>query len=226
MPTWLAQLHAQLDKHDQLGAATRDVLDDYTRLFSQTLYLAKSNADMLAQRSSASAQRRVSAAKDTSRPTSAASQQQPRPPIASALSDTTDTPTSHQHPRPWWQETPQPTHRDQLVAEKERVDADLNKTLHQVKQLQSQLAQSERSVRKLSSEVNHLKSTIRDLQIKLHDATHLLTTKDTVIMIAQDELTAAQIELSTKEDKLAFSKRKTATCWIAGSHTRPTRPCA
>ncbi|KAI9182988.1 hypothetical protein H9P43_003904 [Blastocladiella emersonii ATCC 22665] len=209
LPPWLAHLHAQLEKHEEQGAGTRELIDDYGKLFSQALFLARTNDDLSRRRHADPAPLSAPAAAVVrARSVSSASGASPAaaaiprsasgsiaPPTTSAAGGSGD--PANADPRV-----------DQLCDQLERTEVERNAVVQKVKSLQTQLAQQERTSRKLTNEVGRLRDAVKDLSIKLHDATHLVKTKDDTILVIQDELNVAHLELKAKEERLASLEKE------------------
>ncbi|KAJ3365198.1 hypothetical protein GGF31_008606 [Allomyces arbusculus] len=184
VPPWLARIQTQLDGYDRASAVTRDIISDYSRLFSQALYLNKVVHDL----------------RDATSPASAVADDQPAP-AASAVSPRTrplsrSASTSHVADAAALERRLELMRRD-----KERAEHDLNEQVQQNRDLQALLARQERANRQLAAKVLALTQQVDDLAGKLKDAHNTNYAKDQAIVVLQDELAATQLELNVKSEQ-------------------------
>ncbi|KNE57205.1 hypothetical protein AMAG_02946 [Allomyces macrogynus ATCC 38327] len=184
VPPWLARIQAQLDGYDRASAVTRDIINDYSRLFSQALYLNKVVHDL----------------RDAASPAAAVADDQPAP-AASAVSPRTR-PLSRSASTSHVVDTAALERRLELMRrDKERVEHDLNEQVQQNRDLQALLARQERANRQLAAKVLALTQQVDDLAGKLKDAHNTNYAKDQAIVVLQDELAATQLELNVKSEQ-------------------------
>ncbi|KAJ1515007.1 hypothetical protein HMI55_004130 [Coelomomyces lativittatus] len=95
-----------------------------------------------------------------------------------------------------------------LKQDKLKLEKEVN-GLHQlIQQLHMTIKEQEKLNRRIFTDLQGTQTSLRDLQTKYNDSLLLLQVKDEAIQIVQDEFTALQLELSTKEKENGLLKKE------------------
>ncbi|KAJ1504866.1 hypothetical protein HMI56_001414 [Coelomomyces lativittatus] len=182
-PEWLASIATQLQTQETTTSSIRELIDHYTRLYTQYLTLSKTHKefrDTLKLKEEEEGEEEVNVVVNAFKP-------------KSRSSTTSGFNLQMVH---------------SLKQDKLKLEKEVN-GLHQlIQQLHMTIKEQEKLNRRIFTDLQGTQTSLRDLQTKYNDSLLLLQVKDEAIQIVQDEFTALQLELSTKEKENGLLKKE------------------